>query len=58
MTELASDNEIAQMRSVVGSLGWIARQCRPDQSYDVSKGQSVVTKAILKDLKECNLAVE
>ena len=58
MTDLATDNEIAQMRSVIGSLGWIARQCRPDLSYDVSKGQGVVTKATLKDLKEANLAVE
>ena len=39
-------------------MGWIARQCRPDLSYDVSKGQGVVTKATLKDLKEANLAVE
>ena len=58
MTDLAGDNEIAQMRSVIGSLGWIARQCRPDLSYDVSKGQGAVTKATLKDLKETNLAVD
>jgi hypothetical protein len=46
------------MRSVIGSLGWIARQCRPDLSYEVSKGQSVVSKATIKDLKEANQAVE
>eukprot|EP00973_Karenia_brevis_P042835 5930047-Karenia_brevis.AAC.1 len=33
LTELATESEIGQMRSVVGSLGWIARQCRPDLSY-------------------------
>ena len=46
------------MRSVVGSLGWIARQCRPDMSYYVSKGQSAVSKAKVKDLKEINVALE
>ena len=55
---VATDSEIAQMRSVVGSLGWIARQCRPDLSYSVSKGQGAVTRATIKDLKETNLAVE
>eukprot|EP00973_Karenia_brevis_P012588 1707640-Karenia_brevis.AAC.1 len=30
---LATEAEIGQMRSLVGSLGWIARQCRPDLSY-------------------------
>ena len=58
MTDLATDSEIAQMRSVVGSLGWIARQCRPDLSYDVSRGQGVVTKATLKDAKEANQAAD
>ena len=58
MTDLATDSEIAQIRSVVGSLGWIARQGRPDLSYDVSRGQGVVTKATLKDLKEANQAVD
>ena len=37
ITDEASPAEIAQMRNVIGSLGWIARQCRPDLSYLVSK---------------------
>ena len=28
-TDLARDHEIAQLRSVVGSLACVARQCRP-----------------------------
>ena len=32
MIELATDAEIGQMRSVIGSLGWIACQCWPDLS--------------------------
>ena len=31
-TVLARDHEIAQFRSVVGSLAWVARQCRPQLS--------------------------
>ena len=32
-TDFARDHEIAQLRSVVGSLAWVARQCRPQLSY-------------------------
>ena len=46
------------MRSVVGSLGWIARQCRPDLSYYVSRLQGAVSKAEIKDLKETNIALQ
>ena len=30
-TELANDAEKSQLRSVVGSLAWVARQARPDR---------------------------
>ena len=46
------------MRSVVGSMGWIARQCRPDISLYVSQGQSAVSKATVKDLKQTNQGLE
>lgn len=58
MTEKASDAEIGQMRSVAGSLAWIARQCRPDLSYEVSHGQHRVSKSVLQDLKDINEAVK
>ena len=58
LTDSATEQEIAQMRSVVGSLGWIARQCRPDLSYMVSKLQGAVSKATIKDLKDTNSTVE
>ena len=58
MAEAATESEIGQMRSVVGSMGWIARQCRPDLSYSVSSGQGAVTKATIKDMKETNLALD
>ena len=48
--DLARDHEIAQVRSVVGSLAWVARQCRPQISYGVNKLQSVCGTATLDDL--------
>jgi len=54
LNDPATEAEIGQMRSVIGSLGWVARQCRPDISYGVSRGQSMVSKATIKDLKETN----
>ena len=56
-TELANDAEKSQLRSVVGSLAWVARQARPDLSYRVNKLQSVCTKATLKDLVFANKTV-
>ena len=54
----ATEGETGQLRSVVGSLGWVARQCRPDLSYSVSSGQGSVCNAKLRDLKDTNAAVE
>ena len=53
----ANESEAAQMRSVVGSLGWVARQCRPYLSYAVSAGQGAVCRATVKDLKLINEAL-
>ena len=53
-TDLARDHEMAQLRSVVGSLAWVARQCRPQLSYGVNKLQSVCGTATLEDLKFAN----
>ena len=58
MTERATESEIGQTRSVIGSLGWVARQCRGDLSYEVSRGQSTVSRATIQDLKLTNEAVE
>ena len=53
-----NEGEKAQLRSVVGSLAWIARQARPDLSYKVSKLQSKCNHATMKDLVYANPAVE
>ena len=44
LTDFATEAEQGQMPSVTGSLGWIARQCRPGLSYMVSKLQGAVSK--------------
>ena len=56
-TEIATESEVAQLRSVIGSIGWIARQCRGDLSYDASNGQGAVCRATVQDLKNANAAV-
>ena len=53
-TDLARDHESAQLRSVVGSPAWVARQCRPQLSYGVNKLQSVCGTATLDDLRFAN----
>ena len=50
-TDLARDHEVAQLRSVVGSLAWVARKCRHQLSYGVNKLQSVRGTATLDDLR-------
>ena len=42
--------EEKQLRSVVGSLSWIARQARPDILYRVSKLQSSIKRATVSTL--------
>ena len=52
--EPVRDHEIAQLRSVVGSLAWVAGQCRPQLSYGVNKLQSVCGTATLDHLRFAN----
>ena len=56
-TELANDAEKPQLRSVVGSLAWVARQARLDLSDRVKRLQSVCAKASLQDLVFANKTV-
>eukprot|EP00434_Breviolum_minutum_P026590 symbB.v1.2.023504.t1/scaffold2074.1/size157288/4 len=46
--------EIAQLRSVVGSLAWLGRACRPDLSFVINQLQSVQGKARVQDLLQAN----
>ena len=54
----ATATEIAQARSVIGSLAWIARQVRPDLCYPTSRLQSVVSAALVKHLAQCNKVLQ
>ena len=58
MTRKATADEIHQLRSVTQSLAWIARQTRPDLSYRISKIQSTIENACVRDLRECKRVVE
>ena len=53
-TDLARDHEIAQLRSVVGSLVQVARQCRPQLSYGVNKLQSLCGTVTLDEFRFAN----
>ena len=50
----ATDQEINQLRSVLGSLNWVARVCRPDITYDLSVLQAIQKKATVQDLLDCS----
>ena len=56
--DLVTKGEEKQLRSVVGSLSWIARQARPDILYRVSKLQSSIKGATASTLKEANKVLE
>jgi hypothetical protein len=58
MTDRLNESEKSQLKSVAGSLSWVARQCRPDLSYRVSKMQSCATHGCVRDLKEVNKVLE
>lgn len=48
---------MSQLRSAVGSLSWLARQCWPDLAYAVSKLQVVVGRAPVADLVKANKTI-
>ena len=50
----ATPEEQAQLRSVLGSLNWIVRVCRPDLAYDTNRLQTCVQKPVVQDLIDAN----
>ena len=52
--EAATPQEVSQLRSVVGSLSWLARVCRPDLSFQVNQLQSFQQNARVEDLIVAN----
>ena len=53
----ANLSEIAAMRSVLGALGYLARESRPDLSRPISILQSRFNKAQVSDIQETNRVV-
>ena len=53
-SEQATDAEVSQLRSVVGSLSWYSRVCRPDLAHGVNQLQAVQQKARVDDLMTAN----
>ncbi|CAE7496741.1 TY4B-J, partial [Symbiodinium sp. CCMP2456] len=49
-----TEQERAQLRSIVGSLNWLVRVCRVDIAYEVHRLQAVMQKAMVEDLIMCN----
>eukprot|EP00435_Cladocopium_sp_Y103_P068333 s119_g31.t1 len=56
-SEPLTTSDLTALRSVVGSLAWIARQCRPDIAYRVSRLQSSIKGATVATLLEANRVV-
>ena len=58
LTRSCNEGEKSQLRSVVGVLPWVARQCKPELLYGVSRLQTVVNHAKVLHLKEANRILE
>ena len=57
-SDLLTKGEERQLRSVVGSLSWIARQARPGILYRVSKLQASIKGATVAVLHDANKVLE
>ena len=51
---MATLDEQSQLRSVLGSLNWVVRVCRPGLPYDTNRLQTKVQKLTVQDLLDCN----
>ena len=50
--------EKGQLRSVIGSLSWLVRVCRPDLNYQVARLQMAVCDPTVQDLTDANNLVK
>eukprot|EP00439_Symbiodinium_sp_Y106_P038152 s4760_g4.t1 len=57
-TDRATETEVTSLRSVVGSLAWVARFARTDLCYRVNSLQRACATATVADLKEANRVVD
>ena len=52
--QAATETEKNQLRSIIGSLNWLVRVCRPDIAYSVARLQSAMAKPSVQDLVDAN----
>eukprot|EP00435_Cladocopium_sp_Y103_P049354 s1856_g14.t2 len=58
-SETVTEKELTSLRSVTGSLAWVARYCRADLAYKVNELQKLCNaKATVSDFRLANKAVE
>ncbi|CAE7591026.1 RE1 [Symbiodinium sp. CCMP2592] len=55
---MATESEKSQLRSVVGSLNWLVRVCRPDMAFSVARLQTAVSRPVVQDLLDANNLVK
>ena len=53
-----TDEEKSSFRGLIGSLGWIARQTRPDVLVNVSLASQTMGSPTIKDVIELNKVVK
>jgi hypothetical protein len=58
LTSECTPTEVTQVRSVTAALAWVGRQTRPDLSYRVSRMQTLIKQATIREMKECNKILE
>lgn len=52
--EILNEKELGQFRSLVGQLGWVARESRPDISFDICYLSSRFKHATIQDIFDVN----
>ena len=57
-SEPLDKDDVTRLRSVTGSLAWVARQTRPDLGYRVSRLQSSISGATVAILHDANAVVQ
>ena len=58
LTRPCNEGEVSQLRSIIGAMSWVARQCKPELLYRVSRLQTVMNHAKVLRLKEANKILE
>ena len=58
LTSQLTPSEVTQVLSVTAALAWVGRQTRPDLCYRVSRMQTLIKQATIREMRECNKILE